>query len=90
MSSVFILTKPPGSPRAELCLRMLSRNSRLYLLGDGVYNILTGSLDGAEGEIFAFTQDLRERGVSAAGIKEINDYSVIVDDIMNAESVFAF
>lgn len=90
MSSVFILTKPPGNPRAELCLRMLSRNFRLYLLGDGVYNILSGCLGGAEGEIFAFTQDLRERGVSAAGIKEINDYSVIVDDIMNAESVFAF
>ncbi|MDH7597627.1 MAG: DsrH/TusB family sulfur metabolism protein [Methanothrix sp.] len=90
MSSVFILTKPPGNPRAELCLRMLSRNFRLYLLGDGVYNILTGRLDDIAGDVFAFTRDLRERGVSAAGIKEIDDYSLMVDDIMSAESVFAF
>ncbi|HOK58401.1 DsrH/TusB family sulfur metabolism protein [Methanothrix sp.] len=90
MSSVFILTKPPGSPRAELCLRMLGGNFRLYLLGDGVYNILTGRLGGVAGDVFAFTQDLRERGVSPAGIKEIDDYSVMVDDIMSAESVFAF
>lgn len=90
MSAVFILTKPPGSPRAELCLRMLSRNFRLYLLGDGVYNILSGRLDGVQGEIFAFAEDLRARGVPPGGIKELDDYSVIVDDIMNAESVFAF
>lgn len=90
MSSVFILTKPPGSRRAELCIRMLNSNSRLYLLGDGVYNILTGRLDGVAGDVFAFTQDLRERGVSAAGVKELDDYSVMIEDIMSAESVFAF
>lgn len=90
MSSVFILTKPPESPRAELCLRMLGRDFRLYLLGDGVYNILSGRLDGVSGEIFAFTDDLRARGVPSAGIKELDDYNVMVDDIMSAESVFAF
>ncbi|MCX8207369.1 MAG: hypothetical protein N3G75_06010 [Methanothrix sp.] len=90
MNSVFILTKPPGSPRAQLCLKMLGRNFRLYLIGDGVYNILAGRLDSAEGEIFAFKEDLRERGVPSAGIKEIDDYGIMVDDIMSAESVFAF
>lgn len=90
MSSVFILTKPPGSPRAELCLKMLGRRFRLYLIGDGVYNILTGRLDGVAGDVFAFAQDLRERGVSSAGVKELDDYGIMVDDIMNADSVFAF
>jgi tRNA 2-thiouridine synthesizing protein B len=90
MSSVFILTKPPGSPRAELCLRMLSGSFRLYLLGDGVYNLLSGRLYGMSGEIFAFAEDLRARGVPPAGIKELDDYSAMVEDIMNAESIFAF
>ncbi|MDI9616175.1 MAG: DsrH/TusB family sulfur metabolism protein [Methanothrix sp.] len=90
MSHVFILTKPPGSPRAELCLKMLSGSFRLYLIGDGVYNILTGRLDGVAGDVFAFAQDLRERGVSSAGINELDDYGIMVDDIMNADGVFAF
>ncbi|MCQ8903288.1 MAG: hypothetical protein NQU42_04255 [Methanothrix sp.] len=90
MSLVFILTKPPESPRAELCLRMLSGNFRLYLLGDGVYNIISGRLEGIAGEVFAFTSDLRARGVLPAGIKELDDYGMMVDDIMGAERVFAF
>ena len=41
---VFLLTKPPFSPRSYLCLNLAARseNARLYLLGDGVYHLLAG------------------------------------------------
>jgi sulfur relay protein TusB/DsrH len=69
-SWIFLLTKPPHSDRAELCLHLMERlgkNASLYLAGDGVYNLLEFDLLQAMPAriIIACKKDLEARGVRA-------------------------
>ena len=42
MTDLFMLTKPPGSTRAKLCLELVkrSRDPVLYLFCDGVFHLV--------------------------------------------------
>ncbi|AKB73872.1 hypothetical protein MSLAZ_0611 [Methanosarcina lacustris Z-7289] len=68
---VFLLTKPPGSPRSELCLSLIVRAgkrgnpTRLYLAGDGVYHLLGGNLPACK--VYACKEDLEARGIRTEG-----------------------
>jgi len=66
---IFLLTKPPHSDRAKLCLHLIEHldNASLYLAGDGVYNMLEFDLLRAVSEkrILACKEDLEARGVQA-------------------------
>lgn len=83
---LFLLTKPPLSPRSELCLKLASRseNARIYLAGDGVYHIVTGIEEQPELKIYACKEDLEARAIRA-GEKVIvpeDFYSAFIEDIM--------
>ena len=66
---IFLLTKPPHSDRAKLCLHLIEHldNVSLYLAGDGVYNMLEFDFIRAEPVkmIFACNEDLEARGLQA-------------------------
>lgn len=83
---VFLLTKPPFSPRSELCFKLVSRsaNSRLYLAGDGVYHLLSGTQEIPGCTIYACQEDLEARGINSRDkvIIPENFYSVLIEDIM--------
>ena len=84
---VFLLTKPPKSDRARICLQLLlrSENAVLYLAGDGVYNLLGDALKALPKErIFACKEDLEARGIQPSETMAIpNDfYERLVEDIM--------
>ena len=67
---VFLLTKPPKSDRARICMRLIARseNAILYLAGDGVYNLLDDAIKALPRErIFACKEDLEARGVQPGG-----------------------
>lgn len=83
---VFLLTKPPFSPRSELCLKLAARSekARLYLAGDGVYHLLTGIKELPECEVYACKEDIEARAITP-GKKVIvpdNFYSDFVENIM--------
>jgi len=83
---VFLLTKPPMSPRSELCLKLacLSGNARIYLVGDGVYHLLTGIEEQPEFRICACKEDLEARAIRAGEQVIVPDdfYAVLIEDIM--------
>ena len=66
---IFLLTKPPHSDRAKLCLHLIEHldNVSLYLAGDGVYNMLEFDFIRAEPVkmIIACNEDLEARGLQA-------------------------
>ena len=66
---IFLLTKPPQSDRAKLCLHLIEHldNASLYLAGDGVYNLLEFDLLRAvpAKTILACKEDLEARGLQA-------------------------
>lgn len=66
---IFILTKPPHSDRAKLCLHLIEHldDASLYLAGDGVFNLLEFDLLRAKPVkmIFACKEDLEARGLQA-------------------------
>lgn len=84
---IFLLTKPPHSDRAKLCLHMIehSENASLYLAGDGVYNML--EFDSLRAmpvkRILACKEDLEARGVRAVDgvIVPENFYLHLVKDM---------
>lgn len=85
--NVFLLTKPPKSDRARVCLQLTaqSENAVLYLIGDGVYNLLDNALEALPRErIFACEEDLKARGVQPGVISTVpNDfYEMLIEDIM--------
>lgn len=85
---VFLLTKPPKTNRARICLQLIARseNAILYLAGDGVYNLLDDALEALAGvRIFACKEDLEARGVQPGVIAAItNDfYESLLEDIMS-------
>jgi tRNA 2-thiouridine synthesizing protein B len=83
---LFLLTKPPLSPRAELCLKLasLSENARIYLAGDGVYHLLTGIEEQPEFRFYACKEDLEARAIRAGEKVVVPDdfYAALLEDIM--------
>lgn len=83
---VFLLTKPPFSPRSELCLKLAacSGNARIYLAGDGVYHMLSGIQEIPGITVFACQEDLEARGISGRENIVIpeNFYVLFIKDIM--------
>lgn len=100
-SDVFLLTKPPFSPRADLCLKLASRsgNAKIYLAGDGVYHLLTGIEEIPGCKILACREDLEARAIRSEGeaggkVKVIvpeDFYAVFVEDLMeHCERAYTF
>jgi tRNA 2-thiouridine synthesizing protein B len=83
---VFLLTKPPLSPRSELCLKLAacSGKARIYLAGDGVYHLLTGIEKQQEFKIYVCKEDLEARAIRAEDKVTVLDdfYTDFIDDIM--------
>ena len=95
-TDIFLLTKPPISPRARLCRKLLevSNDARIYLFGDGVYILLDEIASILSGDrIYACREDMMARGV-IAGNKIIipeNFYVVMTGDIMESNNrVYVF
>lgn len=85
--AIFFLTKPPDSERTRLCFRLIeqSENAILYLAGDGVYNLLSSSIDLLpDHRIRSCREDLEARGVQSedAAVLTDNFYSQLVKDMM--------
>ncbi|MDR7664699.1 sulfurtransferase complex subunit TusB [Methanosarcina sp. Z-7115] len=83
---VFLLTKPPFSPRSELCLKLATRSgkARIYLAGDGVYHLLAGIEELPECEIYACKEDLEARAIKAGEKVTVPDdfYADFIENIM--------
>jgi tRNA 2-thiouridine synthesizing protein B len=86
---IFLLTKPPQSERAELCLRLMEHGDDpvLYLAGDGVYNLMDEALtEKWPGRIMACNEDLEARGVQAGdGVAVPEDFYQLLVEEMVAE-----
>ena len=91
-TEILLLTKPPHSDRAKLCLHLMehSENVVLYLAGDGVYNLLeAASLQALpKKRVLACKEDLEARGVQAGdrAIVPEDFYKLLVEDIMQESS----
>jgi tRNA 2-thiouridine synthesizing protein B len=92
---VFLLTKPPFSPRSDLCLKLAacSGNAKIYLAGDGVYHLLAGieKLPGCK--VFACQEDLEARAIRSKEKVTIleNFYATLIEDIMeHCERAYTF
>lgn len=92
---IFLLTKPPGSPRSELCFKLIARseNSRLYLVGDGVYHLPGGIEDFPSCRMYACKEDIEARAVRPG--KEVTVpkdlYEALVEDLMeHCDSEYTF
>ena len=83
---VFLLTKPPFSPRSELCLKLAVRsgNARIYLAGDGVYHLLSDIQELPGCTVYACREDLEARAINSREkvIFPENLYAVYIEDIM--------
>lgn len=85
---VFLLTKPPKTDRARICLQLMARSEDavLYLAGDGVYNLVDDALEALAGErIYACREDLEARGVQpgVAAATPSDFYERLVEDMMS-------
>ena len=95
-SMVFLLTKPPNSERAKLCIQLVerSKNAVLYLAGDGVFNLLNPSVVALPTDsIYACKEDMDARGVPPAytAISLVDFYEQLVEDMMvRSDKVYAF
>lgn len=95
-STVFLLTKPPNSERAKLCIQLVerSKNAVLYLAGDGVFNLLNPSVEALPlGVVYACKEDMDARGVQSenTAIALVEFYEQLVEDMMvRGEKVYAF
>jgi len=96
-TDIFLLTKPPHSDRAKLCLLLMehSENAVLYLSGDGVYNILEAAFRKAlqKERVLACKEELGARGVQAGDwvVVPENFYEFLVEDMMSEGSrIYAF
>ena len=88
--AVFILTKPPESPRARLCLELVKRSPEavLYLVGDGVYCIWMVE---DRPRCFACQEDMLARGVKGKASVPEKFFDQLVDEIMErSEKVYVF
>ena len=95
-STVFLLTKPPHSERARLCIKLVerSKNAVLYLAGDGVFNLLNPSIDTLPtNTIYACKEDMDARGVQPrdTAISLVEFYEQLVEDLIaRSDKVYAF
>lgn len=95
-STVFLLTKPPNSERAKLCIQLVerSKNAVLYLAGDGVFNLLDPSIGALlPDRIYACKEDMDARGVQPedTAILLVEFYEQLVEDMMErSDKVYAF
>jgi tRNA 2-thiouridine synthesizing protein B len=95
-STVFLLTQPPNSVRAKLCIQLArrSKNAILYLVGDGVFNLLNSSVGVLlPDRIYACKEDMDARGVQPVdtGIMLVDFYEQLVADMMvRSDKVYAF
>ncbi len=95
-ADVFLLTKPPKTDRAAICLQLMaqSENAVLYLAGDGVYNLLGDVLEALPRDrIFACKEDLEARGVQPEKIPimTVDFYERLLEDIMSdANRLYTF
>jgi len=95
-SMVFLLTKPPNSERAKLCIQLVerSKNAVLYLAGDGVFILLNPSVVALPTDsIYACKEDMDARGVQPenAAISLVGFYERLVEDMMvRGDKVYAF
>jgi len=95
-STIFLLTKPPNSERAKLCIQLVkqSKNAVLYLAGDGVFNLLGHSIkDIPSGRVCTCKEDMDARGVQPedTAISLVEFYERLVEDMMvRSEKVYAF
>jgi tRNA 2-thiouridine synthesizing protein B len=92
-SEIFLLTKPPYNDRTRLCFKMIERsgNAILYLVGDGVYNLMSKSLEILpKDKIFACKEDMDARGIRAGEKATIlaEFYKHLVEDIMGSNDRF--
>jgi tRNA 2-thiouridine synthesizing protein B len=93
---IFLLTRPPKSERAELCLRLMEHGDDpvLYLAGDGVYNLLDEALMGKwPGKVMACKEDLEASGLQAGdGLNVPEDfYQLLVEDMVEEGSrIYSF
>lgn len=90
---VFLLTKPPGSERSELCLKLLARSemSLLYLAGNGVYHLLSQAVEIPPScEVLACEEDVAARGVVPRRRAEVREdfYERLVEDVMEGDGRF--
>jgi tRNA 2-thiouridine synthesizing protein B len=92
----FLLTKPPHSERAKLCFRLMeqSKNAVLYLAGDGIYNLMSCSIDVLpQNSIYACKEDMDARGVQLEdAVISLDDfYEQMVNDMMLwSDQVYAY
>lgn len=94
---IILLTKPPHSERTKLCFCLIDgskSNVVLYLVGDGVFNLLSRSIDVLlQDRIFACKEDMDARSVQLEGIAILPDdfYERLVEDVMGEDNkVYAF
>ena len=85
---VFLLTKPPKSDRARICIQLFTRSEKavLYLAGDGVYNLLDDAFKALPMErIFVCKEDLEARGIQPGIMASllIDFYERLVEDMMS-------
>jgi tRNA 2-thiouridine synthesizing protein B len=91
-----LLTKPPTSHRARLCRKLLeaSEDARIYLFGDGVYNLLGKIASILSGDrIYACKEDMDARGIIASDKIVIPEdfYVAMTEDIMESNNqVYVF
>lgn len=95
-STVFLLTKPPNSERAKLCIQLVerSKNAVLYLAGDGVFNLLDPSVEALQlDSVYACKEDMDARGVQPedTAISLVEFYEQLVEDMMVwSDKAYAF
>jgi hypothetical protein len=95
MTDLFMLTKPPGSARAKLCLELVkrSRDPVLYLFCDGVFH-LVGKQELPKARIVICRDDALTRGVPIEDDSTCSQdefYERMVHDMMeDADRVYTF
>lgn len=95
-STVFLLTKPPNSERAKLCIQLVNRSKKavLYLAGDGIFNLLDPYVKALPPcDVYACKEDVDARGVQPGGavILLVEFYEQLVKDAMvQSDKVYVF
>jgi len=83
---VFLLTKPPFSPRSELCLKLIAHSgkARIYLASDGVYHLLSRIQEMPGCTVYACQEDLEARGINGREnfIIPDNFFTDYIEDMM--------
>jgi sulfur relay protein TusB/DsrH len=94
VADLFLLSKPPGSIRAELCFKLMERsdNPVIYLVGDGVFH-LNGAQKIPVKRIIICKDDASARGVpaDAGAYGQVEFYDRLVHEMMEtSDHVYSF